>query len=108
LEHNPASKVSITLQNNMGEYLSTIVQNLTDFSVRDNVVYINLKLASKVIAPNSYAFRVAVFVPNGKVYDLVEMVCPVKIFDSGTEMALFEGFNYGSFFINYQVLNNEF
>jgi len=102
--YNPAVKISITLQNNMGDHLSTIVSSLSSFERRNDQFDAKIRLEPKIIAPNSYTFRIAIFIPNGFVYDMIEMVCPIKIFDNGTEMALFEGMNYGSFFLNYEIL----
>lgn len=103
-ETNPSVKISITLQNSIGDYISTIACNLSDFERRGDQVRIKMKLASGIIAPNSYAFRIAAFIPNVVVYDLIEMVCPVNIIDNGTEMAAFEGINYGNFFLNYELI----
>jgi lipopolysaccharide transport system ATP-binding protein len=100
---NPVSKISVTLQNVAGEYLSTFVEDLSDFYKTEDVAF-KIKLPSHLISPNSYFFRLAVFVPNGIVYDLVEMVCPIKIFDTGSEMSLFEGINYGSFTMAYEII----
>lgn len=103
-EDNPSAKVSITLQNTYGDYMSTIVFNLSELVAEGGLRKAKLKLAPGIIAPNSYAFRIAVFIPNGRVYDLIEMICPIKIYDNGTEMAMFEGINYGSFFLGYNLL----
>jgi lipopolysaccharide transport system ATP-binding protein len=104
-EFVPGVKISVTLQNTNGEYLSTFVEDLRQFYNNEKDVTISFKFPSKIIAPNSYGFRVAIFVPNGNVFDLVELICPIKIFDSGTSMSLYEGINYGSFFLNYELLN---
>ena len=103
--YNPLTKISITIQNSHGEYLSTIVENLSSFyKDGEKLTVFKIKLPSKLIAPNTYAFRIALFVYNQVVYDLIEMACPIKIYDSGTEMSLFEGINYGSFFMNHEVI----
>lgn len=102
--YDPAAKISFTLQNNNGDYLSTFVEDLSRFYTGQDEAFIKIKIPSQVIAPNTYAFRLAIFLPHGITYDLVEMICPVRIHDSGTDMAMFEGANYGSFFLNYEVL----
>lgn len=103
-EFVPGLKLSVTLQNTNGEYLSTFVEDLRQFYKSGDEVILSFKFPTKIIAPNSYGFRVAVFLPNGSVYDLVELICPIRIYDSGTNMALFEGINYGSFFLNYELI----
>lgn len=102
--YDPAAKISFTLQNSNGDYLSTFVEDLSRFYTGQDEAFIKIKIPSHVIAPNTYAFRLAIFLPHGITYDLVEMICPVRIHDSGTDMAMFEGANYGSFFLNYEVL----
>jgi lipopolysaccharide transport system ATP-binding protein len=99
-------KISITLQNLTGDYLSTFVLNLSDcfYDEAKKKIRIKIKIFENLIAPNSYALRIALFLTQGFVYDLVEMVCPFRIVDSGSDLAMFEGRNYGSFIMNYQVV----
>jgi lipopolysaccharide transport system ATP-binding protein len=99
-----SAKLSVTLQNSNGDYLSTFVEDLDPHYEDSRTIEVSFKIPSKIIAPNAYAFRLAIFLVMGNVYDLVEMVCPVRIYDSGTNMAMFEGINYGSFFLNYQLI----
>jgi len=103
--YDPAAKLSVTLQSMVGDYLSTFVENLEDFynEGRDELD-LTIKLPENIIAPNHYALRFAIFVPNGRVYDLAEMVCPFRIVDSGSKMAMFEDVNYGSFILNHEVI----
>lgn len=104
-EMDSSTKMSFTFQNQNGDYLSTIVMDASEVRAiqNNNNGFLHIKFQANLLAPNSYAFRVAVFNPNGKVHDLVDMVCPIQIYDSGTDMALFEGTNYGSFFIDYSI-----
>lgn len=102
--YNPSAKISVTLQNMIGDYLSTFVENVSDYFTGENGFELTVRLAPNLIAPNSYAFRISVFVPHGEVYDLVEMICPIRIIDSGSKMALFEGFNYGNFIMDYEIV----
>jgi len=99
---DPNVKLSITLQNMLGDYLSTFVESLEE-GVGDETELV-IKLPANVIAPNTYAFRFAAFIPNGHVFDLVEMACPMRVVDSGSKMALYDGANYGSFIMNYEIL----
>ena len=103
--YDHAAKISFTLQNYNGDYLSTFVEDLRRFYTGKEEASFKIKIPAEVIAPNTYAFRLAIFLPHGTTYDLVEMICPVRIHDSGTNMAMFEGANYGSFFLNYEVLS---
>jgi lipopolysaccharide transport system ATP-binding protein len=100
---DPSAKISITFQNTNGDFLSTLVEDLSKYYHGNEIINVTIKFASAILAPNSYAFRLAVFHHNRNVYDLVEMVCPIQITDTGTKMALYEGINYGNFFIDYDV-----
>jgi len=102
--YNPSAKISFTLQNVTGDYLSTFVEDLSNVYKGNEESEFIIKLQSSLIAPNSYYFRLAIFIPNGHVFDLVEMICPIKIFDSGTDMSLFADINYGSFTMNYEIV----
>ncbi len=103
-KYHPSAKLSVTLQNTAGDYLSTIVENISDHYRNAETFILKIKLPSGLIAPNSYFFRFALFIPNGKVFELIEMVCPVKVYDDGTGMAIFEGMNYGSFMMGHELV----
>lgn len=100
---DPNAKVSITFQNNNGDFLSTIVEDLQQFGEGREVTRI-IRFVPRILAPNTYAFRLAVFHHNVKVYDLIEMKCPFRIIDTGSKMAVFEGINYGNFFLDYKFV----
>jgi lipopolysaccharide transport system ATP-binding protein len=102
---NSSTKLSVTLQNSLGDFISTFVEDLPSItdSLNDNV-QIEYKLPHSLITPNSYSFRLALFIPNSNVFDLIELVCPIRIIDSGTRMAAFEGINYGNFTMKYTRL----
>jgi lipopolysaccharide transport system ATP-binding protein len=57
-------------------------------------------LPRSVIAPNQYSFILALFEPGGKIYDIIENICPIKIVDTGTNFSVFEGLDYGSFIVD--------
>jgi len=104
IEFDPLAKISITLQNQTADYLSTLVEDIGEFTSKSRTeISFEIKFPSRIISPNSYAFRVAVFTTMGKVYDLQEMICPITIHDNGTKLSMFEGINYGSFFMDYTI-----
>lgn len=105
-ELDSTSKLSITIQNTNGDYLTTIVEDIsTWYSKSNNLVSKKVFFEPNLISPNTYSFRLAIFNSKGHVYDIVEMICPFQIFDNGTNMALFEGINYGCFNIKYKTLS---
>lgn len=94
--------LSCTIQNKNGDFLTTFVVNLADFiGDTDSFMQYEVSYPAHLIAPGSYAFRLALFQTNGLVYDLAEMMCSFSVFDSGTSMAAFESSNYGYFFTNH-------
>jgi lipopolysaccharide transport system ATP-binding protein len=95
---NPNVRFSVTIQNRNGDYLSTFIEEMGNYFSEDLLEKEFLvEYPSRLVAPNSYAFRFALFTGNGKIIDLVEMVCPFTIVDEGSDMAIFEGSHYGYF-----------
>ena len=100
--YNSMTKLSVTLQNSLGDFLSTFVEDLSSITNKLNdSLQIRYKLPHSLITPNTYSFRFALFIPNSQVFDLIELVCPIRVVDSGTQMAIFEGINYGNFAMKY-------
>jgi lipopolysaccharide transport system ATP-binding protein len=94
---------SCTIQNTAGEYLSTFVEDMGKyFSEFADTKEFQVTYPANFMVPNHYTFRLAIFSTSGHVYDLVEMICPMQIIDSGTHMAIFEGNHYGYFKTNHE------
>jgi lipopolysaccharide transport system ATP-binding protein len=103
-EFDNTAKISVTIQNTNGDYLTTIVENVSHFLEKGTASFSKtIYFEPNLISPNSYSFRIAFFNTKGHVYDLVEMICPFQIIDNGTNLALFEGINYGCFNIKYSI-----
>jgi lipopolysaccharide transport system ATP-binding protein len=97
-------KLSVTIQDKNGTYISTFVEDLTSNNVQGLGNYrMKIKLEKELIAPNSYYFRLALFVNNGELCDLIEMVCPFRVIDTGTSLSFAEGLDYGNFLMKYNV-----
>jgi lipopolysaccharide transport system ATP-binding protein len=93
--------IGIGLQDKNNVRVSTFLRPVTDFIKGVELQFpLTVTLPSKVIAPNSYSFTIALFEPNGKVYDLVENILPFRLVDSGTDYSVFEGIDYGSVILN--------
>ncbi len=56
-------------------------------------------LPSNFFAPNHYSFLVALLI-DGRLFDLAEDCCKIRITDNGTKFSMHEGFNYGHIFVN--------
>ncbi|MBL7873755.1 MAG: ABC transporter ATP-binding protein [Cyclobacteriaceae bacterium] len=90
-------RVSVTLQNLYGNYVSTSVYDLT--RVSSSTFEVLVGFPEGIIAPNSYYFRVAVFT-SSIVYEVIENICQIQIIDTGSNLAQYEGQNYGSVILN--------
>ena len=101
---NPDVRFSCTIQGRNGDYLSTFIEELSLHMDRDTrSKEFLIEFPARLLAPNFYSFRLALFVGNGKVLDLVEMVCSFTVVDEGSDMSLFEGSHYG-YFIPHQKI----
>jgi lipopolysaccharide transport system ATP-binding protein len=98
------ANISVTIQSKTGEYLTTIIENLEEVTGGlPGSHTLTFKLGKGIIAPNNYFIRVALFILHGEVFDLLEMICPFKVYDSGSKLAGLEGINYGNYLIDYEV-----
>ena len=74
--------------------LKNICNNDTREIVIDHII------KGSFIAPSEYSFYIVISNYNGSVrYDYLYDVCPIKIFDDGTEFAAAEGYQYGYFIV---------
>jgi lipopolysaccharide transport system ATP-binding protein len=64
-----------------------------------NLFEFTATLPHKLFAPNQYSFLVALLI-EGRIFDLVEECCSIRITDNGTELGLHEGYDYGNILIN--------
>jgi lipopolysaccharide transport system ATP-binding protein len=62
-----------------------------------NEIIVDFIIKGGLVAPMNYSFLVALNTKTGLVtYDWKEDVCPIKIYDDGTEFAFAEGLDYGT------------
>ncbi len=100
---NPNVRFSCTIQSRTGDYLSTFIEEMGNhFNADTEEKSFMVEFPSRLLAPNNYCFRLVVFIGNGKVIDMAEMICPITIVDEGSDMSLFEGSHYG-YFIPHQT-----
>jgi hypothetical protein len=95
---NPHVRFSCTIQSRTGEYLSTFIEEMGQhFDTETGEKIFSIEFPAQLLAPNHYSFRLVIFIGNGKVIDMAEMICPITVVDEGSNMALFEGTHYGYF-----------
>lgn len=63
-----------------------------------NVVYLTIPKVS--LAPGNYSFFAAIHCPNTIGYDVLDNICPISVFDNGSDFVQYEGrWFYGDVFI---------
>ncbi|MHA4808294.1 ABC transporter ATP-binding protein [Flavitalea flava] len=94
-------QIGIGLQDKLQNRVCTILKPVSFFKKTGENSYTgSVKFPASLIAPNSYSFVFVIWAKDLAIYDSVENVCPVRIHDNGTELAVYEGFDYGSMIIN--------
>lgn len=104
----PNVKIGVALLNKYDSRVFTVVKSLDELvEVREGNYEVRLRFPSSLIAPNTYSFTCALFVPFGKIQDIQEGICQLRVFDTGTDLAIFEGIDYGNIIVNadWQVQN---
>jgi len=100
-------QIGIGLQDKLNNRVFTILKELNFFERKNDGKYFGrVELPANTLAPNLYSFVFALWVRGGKIYDLLENICPIKIHDIGTEFAAYEGIDYGNVIIKPKWLND--
>lgn len=99
-DYSPKIQIGIGLQDRIQNRIFTILRDLADFEKVDEFTYSGLvKLPPALIAPNTYSFVAALWTKDSHLFDLVENACNIRIYDSGTDLANYEGSDNGSIII---------
>ena len=88
--------IGIGLHDKYDKRVTTFLRKVSLFKKEGKIYKGSLVLPSSIIAPNQYTFLCAIWVKGGMVYDKVESICTVRIYDNGTEFAVHEGDDYGN------------
>jgi lipopolysaccharide transport system ATP-binding protein len=89
-------QVGIGLNDKYNNRIFTLLKPVNEFKKSNGVYSGTVVLPSEIIAPNFYSFVFAIWTQTGEVFDLVENACKVRIHDNGTELAGYEGIEFGS------------
>ncbi len=98
----PDAKIGIALLDKYGNRIFTDYYSLSSYQLSEGdskKFEVVATLPEKIFAPNQYSFLVALVI-DGRVFDLVEECCKIRITDNGTELSIHEGFDYGHILIN--------
>ena len=100
-ENVPGLCLGVSLEDRFSTPITTWVTRVSDHFTPNHKEEneIELVISPNIIAPNSYSFTAALFIPHGHVYHILNKICPIQIYDSGTDLCIFEGIDYGSVII---------
>ena len=87
--------VSVALQDKYGNRIFTIHKKLIELPFSNGKYIGTIVIPSSLIAPNIYGFHFAVVKSDGKVYDIQEGQCRIRVADTGTQFSQYEGKDYG-------------
>jgi lipopolysaccharide transport system ATP-binding protein len=106
-EKVPNLILSIALKDKMQHTIFTVLKPVDFFQNYETNKYRGkLQLPAGLFSPEQYSFALAIWVKDLVVYDFVENVCSIRIYDNGTEYAAYEGMNYGNIIINPKWFND--
>jgi lipopolysaccharide transport system ATP-binding protein len=94
--HSPNTLVGIGLNDKFHNRIATFLKEVEVFNNGNGLYKGSLILPSNIIAPNKYTLTFAIWTRSGEVFDMIENVCHLNIYDNGTDYSLFEGVDYGS------------
>lgn len=88
--------IGIGLQDKLKNRIATILKPVSFFNKNEFDLYSGMvEFPGSIIAPNTYSFVFVIWNMNVAIYDNVEDVCQIKIHDNGSELAVYDGIDYG-------------
>jgi lipopolysaccharide transport system ATP-binding protein len=104
----PNLQIGIGLNDKYQNRILTALKPIDFFSINDKGLYEgSMQLPNNIIAPNQYSFAFAIWTKTGQVFDFVDNVSLIKIHDSGTDLALYEGGDHGCIVLNPEWSNGK-
>jgi lipopolysaccharide transport system ATP-binding protein len=94
---DPIQNIGLALLRSDKKRVFTVNKSFSDFYTSGSEeIVVDFVIDGNLIAPMDYSFLVALNNRTGFItYDLQEDICPIKIYDDGTEFAFAEGIDYG-------------
>ena len=94
---DPIHNIGLALLNRDKRRVFTVNKSVTNFyTPGQKLIEVDFIIKGGLIAPMDYSFLVALNSRTGYVtFDLYEDICPIKVYDDGTEFAFAEGVDYG-------------
>lgn len=97
---HPDTLISIALLDKYGNRVFTVLTPLQKLKRSDEFYSGVFQIPPEIIAPNFYSFHFALVLSDGRVFDHHEGQCRIKISDTGSPFAQYEGKDYGSIILN--------
>ena len=99
---DPIMKISLALLSKDEIRVFSDYKFLKDICNNDTgEIIVDYIIKGSFIAPSDYSFLVSIDNKTGSVtLDALHDICPIKIFDDGTDYAEFEGYHYGYFLVS--------
>ncbi len=92
--------LSVALQDKYGNRIFTIHKPLIELNLNANKITGGMTIPANFIAPNIYSFHFAIVRTDGKVFDIHEGQCRIRVADTGTPFSQYEGKDYGNIIIS--------
>jgi len=95
--YEPIQNIGIALLSRHNTKVFTVNRLVNTFHPSGgSEIIVDFVIEAALIAPGEYSFLVALNSNRGLVtYEYLEGICPIKVYDDGTDFALFEGGHYG-------------
>lgn len=100
-KYEDVQNIGLAMLRNDKKRVFTVNKALSNFAGNgDKEVCVELIIEGGLIAPMDYSFLIALNTKTGLItYDWAENICPIKVYDDGTEFAFAEGVDYGCIII---------
>jgi lipopolysaccharide transport system ATP-binding protein len=92
----PNLNIGIVLINKLQQKVFTLVKPVSYFKNHEDQFKGSVELPSSILAPNTYSLNFIIWIKDVQIYDFIENICQFRIFDNGTEFAMYENYDYGS------------
>lgn len=92
--------LGFSLQDAGQKRIFTIHQPLKSIiSTKDNIAAVRLKIPGGLLTPGYYSWIVAAFIQGSEMFDAQWGVCGFNVIDAGSELAAYDGVDYGCVFV---------
>ncbi len=96
------TNLMVSVNNKNGHRIFSIDRSIDDVRVNINnsaTAYLTIPKVS--LTPGNYSFFVAIHKPNTMAYDILDKICPISVFDNGSEFIKYEDrWFYGDVFVS--------